>query len=79
MKNDREFSGTVLGFDDFVSPSFIPLIVSRSPTLLHFEWLADTSLLSRYGLEDVTEQCVGCFDHHLPPPSAKFIVIVTRS
>ena len=76
MKNDREFSGTLLGFDDFVSPSFIPLIVSRSPTLLHLEWLANASLLSRHGLGG----CDGivCFDH-LPLPSARFIVIVTPS
>lgn len=31
MKNDREFSGTLLGFDDFVSPSS-PFLSLSPPT-----------------------------------------------
>jgi hypothetical protein len=46
MKNDREFSGTLLGFDDFVSasppfPLLIRLLSART---------IDLSILFRYGL-----------------------------
>ena len=67
MKNDREFSGTLLGFGDFVSPSFIPRIVSRFPTLSHLEWLANAPLLSRRG-PGGRDGIVRCFDRLPPPP-----------
>jgi small nuclear ribonucleoprotein (snRNP)-like protein len=36
MKNDREFTGTLLGFDDFVSKSLNHVSVDRrDPSLLH--------------------------------------------
>lgn len=46
MKGDREFTGTLLGFDDFVSE-----LISLTPSIL-----SNASILDMV-LEDVTEQC----------------------
>lgn len=53
MKNDREFTGTLLGFDDFVSAYSLFVVMRR-------EWSFEPLSVSRLDmvLEDVTELCV---------------------
>jgi len=58
MKNDREFSGTLLGFDDFVSSSSPPISLSPTPPspppssscLYHHENGSLKHPVSRHGL-----------------------------
>lgn len=48
MKNDREFTGTLLGFDDFVSESRLSAIGEAGETLILVEFIDMV-------LDDVTE------------------------
>lgn len=49
MKNDREFSGTLLGFDDFVSSSFSPHLIAPRIVTSRVA-LMNVFVPSRYGL-----------------------------
>jgi small nuclear ribonucleoprotein (snRNP)-like protein len=68
MKNDREFTGTLLGFDDFVSKSLNHVLAI----------VGISSLLHRYGSRGRYRVVCPSFPPHRPPTTTPFVTRLTH-